>query len=407
MQRRATLWITGAFQTAPSLGVEAITDLVPIHLYIKKLYGRFLLCQSSLPSNHIIHSILSSDGLHEHSSHNASIDYLIAKQRSRLKSSLINVHDKRNEFFPSFSFFNHEFKSGNHIIDIFPDCLSFHSCTLNAKKNICNLEEIIIKVSIDPFTTIVISDASIKNQVATSVSHIHSYDKPVVKTLHSIVNITTAKAELFAMRYGINQAVTNHNIKHIVIISDSLHVARKIFNSSTHPYQIHSATVSLKLREFFSKDFQNYIKFWDCPSKLQWALHHVVNQDTKFMTSVPSFPYKSLWDFCKKSECDSITSLWRMTFQASDSKGRNFLGLLNDDLHPIEPSCTKGGLWLLHFSYSNLLYTRASRAITNHAPIGEYRLRFFPKESFTCPCGIYSIETRQHILHECHRFNNY
>ena len=199
MQRRATLWITGAFQTAPSLGVEAITDLVPIHLYIKKLYRRFLLCQSSLPSNHIIHSILSSNGLHEHSSHNTSIDYLIAKQKSRLKSSLINVHNKRNEFFPSFSFFNHEFKPGNHIIDIFPDHLSFHSCIPNAKKNICNLEEIIIKVSIDPFTTIVISDASIKNQVATSVSHIHSYDKPVVKILHSAVNITTTKAELFAM----------------------------------------------------------------------------------------------------------------------------------------------------------------------------------------------------------------
>ena len=77
-------------------------------------------------------------------------------------------------------------------------------------------------------------------------------------------------------------------------------------------------------------------------SKLQWALHHAVDQDTKFMTSVPSFPCKSLWDFCKKSECDSIILLWRMTFQASDSKGRNFLNLLNNDLHPIEPSCAKG-----------------------------------------------------------------
>ena len=87
------------FQTTLSLGVEAITGLVPIHLHIKKLYRRFLLHQSSLLSNHIIHSILSFDGLYEHSSHNVSINYLIAKQRSRLKSPLINVDDKRNEFF--------------------------------------------------------------------------------------------------------------------------------------------------------------------------------------------------------------------------------------------------------------------------------------------------------------------
>jgi len=96
-----------------------------------------------------------------------------------------------------------------------------------------------------------------------------------------------------------------------------------------------------------------------------------------------------------------------MTFQASHSKGKNFLDLLNDDLHPIELSCAKGGLWLLYFGHSNLLCTQASKAITNHAPIGEYQLRFFPRESFTCLCGIYTIKTRRHILYECCRFNNY
>jgi len=128
----------------------------------------------------------------------------MAKHRSRLKLPLIDVHDKRNEFFPSFSFFNYEFKPGNCIIDIFPDRLSFHPYIPNAKKNISNLEEIIIKASIDPFTTIVVLDANIKNQVATSVSHIHFYDKPVVKTLHRAINITTAKAELFTMQCRIN-----------------------------------------------------------------------------------------------------------------------------------------------------------------------------------------------------------
>ena len=82
MQQRAALWIAGAFQISSSLGIEAIAGLVPIHLYLKKLYGRFLLWQSSLPSNHIIHSILSSDRLQEYKSHNMSINHLTAKQRS-------------------------------------------------------------------------------------------------------------------------------------------------------------------------------------------------------------------------------------------------------------------------------------------------------------------------------------
>ena len=159
-----------------------------------------------------------------------------------------------NKFFPSFCFFNKEFKPGNRIVDIFPDQFSFHPCLTNIKKHIKNLDEVTFKVSSNPFSTIVVSDASIKNQVATSISYIHSFDKPVIKTLHRAINITIAEAELFTIRCGINQAVTNPNVKHIVVITDSLHIARKILDSSTYSYQIHLAAISIELREFFSKD---------------------------------------------------------------------------------------------------------------------------------------------------------
>jgi len=172
-----------------------------------------------------------------------------------------------NKFFPSFCFFNEEFKPGNHIVDIFPDQFSFHSHLTNIKKYMKNLEEVTFKASSNPFSTIVVSDASIKKQVATSISHIHFFDKPVIKTLHRAINITTAKAKLFAIQCSINQAVADPNVKHIVVITDSLHITRKIFNSFTHLYQIHSVAISMELREFFSKDSQNCIKFWDCSSK--------------------------------------------------------------------------------------------------------------------------------------------
>ena len=52
-------------------------------------------------------------------------------------------------------------------------------------------------------------------------------------------------------------------------------------------------------------------------------------------------------------------------------------------------------------------YVCTTRAITNHAPIGEYRLRFFPNEEFKCPCDNYPIKSRRHILYNCMRFNRY
>ena len=94
-----------------------------------------------------------------------------------------------------------------------------------------------------------------------------------------------------------------------------------------------------------------------------------------------------------------------MTFQASDLKGCQFLDLYDKDNNPLELSYAKRGTWLKYFGHSNSLCTRVTRVITNHAPIGEYRLRFFSWEDFRCPCSNYPIETRQHILYECRRYS--
>ena len=96
-----------------------------------------------------------------------------------------------------------------------------------------------------------------------------------------------------------------------------------------------------------------------------------------------------------------------MTFQVSDEKERHFLNLCDIDGGIMEPSYSKGETWIKYIGHLNLLYAKATRAITNHVPIGEYQLRFFPREDFSCPCRNYPIEPRCHILHECKRYNKY
>jgi len=96
-----------------------------------------------------------------------------------------------------------------------------------------------------------------------------------------------------------------------------------------------------------------------------------------------------------------------MTFQASEYKERHFLDLNNNDNLPAKPTYTKGGTWLNLIGHSNTLCARVTRAIMNHAPTGEYQLRFFPREPFACSCGEYPIKSRNHILHNCRRYNKY
>jgi len=54
MQRRATIWILGAFKTSPVKGIEAIAGLIPIKLHLQKLVGRSQLCLLVLPHNYLI-----------------------------------------------------------------------------------------------------------------------------------------------------------------------------------------------------------------------------------------------------------------------------------------------------------------------------------------------------------------
>ena len=77
-----------------------------------------------------------------------------------------------------------------------------------------------------------------------------------------------------------------------------------------------------------------------------------------------------------------------------DTKGKQFLDLLDNNLQFLEPSYSKGELWLKYFSYLNSLCARALRAIVNYTLTGEYQLRFFPHKEFKCPCSHYPIEMR-------------
>jgi len=80
---------------------------------------------------------------------------------------------------------------------------------------------------------------SIKNQVAILIIHIHMHNNPTIKTINDVINITSTEAELFVIRYGINQATQIANINYII---------------------------STELRKFFIKDCQNSIKFWEYSS---------------------------------------------------------------------------------------------------------------------------------------------
>jgi len=121
MQRRAAIWITEAFCTFPMLGIKVIAGLISIHLHLQKLNGRFHLWAHSLPSNHIINSILDLRNSSNQEPHQLSLDKLMSKQCSIIKGSLVDMDNRCNKIFFFFSSFNCKFSLENRLINVFPN----------------------------------------------------------------------------------------------------------------------------------------------------------------------------------------------------------------------------------------------------------------------------------------------
>ena len=123
------------------------------------------------------------------------------------------------------------------------------------------LDNLMIISSSDFSYTLVVTDTSIKNYIATSIVHIHICNKPVIKNLHHAVNVTITEAENFAIRYAINQATSIPGISKIVVITDLLHAAQRIFDSLLYLFQIYSVFILNELRRFFLQNLNNSIEF--------------------------------------------------------------------------------------------------------------------------------------------------
>ena len=88
----------------------------------------------------------------------------------------------------------------------------------------------------DSQSAIVVLDTSIKNQVATLIAYVHVYNNLVIKIIYHVINVITTKAKLFTIRCDINQATCFSNISQIIVISDSIYAARRIFDSLLYFY---------------------------------------------------------------------------------------------------------------------------------------------------------------------------
>ena len=149
-----------------------------------------------------------------------------------------------------------------------------------------------------------------KYHVATAAAHIWTHHS-IIKQLqvHSL-NVTPIEAELMAIHTGLIPAMEIDGVHEIMVITDSIAVAKKILESKVNPLQNMFIPLASAIKTFFSKDGRNNIRFWYCPSKAEWPRHKLVDDQVKASACTPTFPSKESHLFSRKKECDNILCEW-------------------------------------------------------------------------------------------------
>ena len=287
-----------------------IASLIPIHLHLWKLSDHDQLRISTLLHNHAIKTLLEKRHAPASESHWLSLEYITFKQQAKIKSSINDANNHLNGIFPSFDSFNDKFCLRLRLIDSFSSCFLFHKancCSNKSKRAYCNkLNELTFNILNEPNIVIVVLDTSIKDNIATSIAHVHSFNNHLKKMLHHAINITSTEAKLFALRCGINQAIQITDSFCIIVITDALHMVEKIFNSSIHPYQLQMIAISKELWEFLNKHLNNSIEFWNCSSNENWHFYALVDKETKKFDLTTIYLCKMSWNFNKKEKNNNI-----------------------------------------------------------------------------------------------------
>ena len=127
---------------------------------------------------------------------------------AKIKSFIVDANNYLDRIFLFFDFFYKELLLSFRIVENFSNCFYFHPANYKDKKcreaYFWKLNKNFEDVFLDPNSIIIIANTSIKNNITSLISYVHSNLDFITQTVYHAINVTLTKAKLFAIRYKIN-----------------------------------------------------------------------------------------------------------------------------------------------------------------------------------------------------------
>ncbi|KAF8695033.1 hypothetical protein AX14_001893 [Amanita brunnescens Koide BX004] len=213
-------------------------------------------------------------------------------------------------------------------------------------------------------------------------------------------------AEIAALEEAIAWAVTN-NISDPIFFIDNKSVLTSFLDLGTHSSQMSSIRINIILHDYFSTT-NNTMSFAYCPSHVGIEGNERADKLTKTGAAMgPASPVKILRSNFLNSFRRDMSRHWRVLASSQTYKGRGWLPIRRKK-RMFKPDISNKDAKRFFFTMSgNHIETisRMTRAITGHAPTGEYRQRFHNTLPTHCNhCGQDVEHTRHHVLFQCPKY---
>jgi hypothetical protein len=408
MQRRTALWITGAFKTSPSGGVESLAGLIPIHLHLEKLVTRASYRVPTLSTTHPIRSLIGAGAAAGDSRHKLHVSNLRPHIVEATKSTISGLAADLSALTERFEADAEECRPGHRLLDVIPDRILFIEFDKSMKDHavVEGLNGIRSMAGRPHDSALVSTDASVDPKgvrQAASAACVFRQGVRVFSHIAGYGRATSTDAELFAIRIGLTDTFSHPDVNHVTLFTDTINGARHAVNPTPKSGQSHALFCARLIFDWLDANPIRDLTFVHARSALKWDLHkqaHNLSREPRRHLPMGPSPVTTLLGVWQALSNRCLAD-WHKMFQSPSYRGRNFLNLLGKKDKPRVPTYLAGGSWLPDLGDARAC-ARVCRVILNHAPMGEFRVRYNLGGFCNCEyCDTGARQTRAHLLGVC------
>ncbi|KAF8625265.1 hypothetical protein AX15_005475 [Amanita polypyramis BW_CC] len=284
--------------------------------------------------------------------------------------------------------FDHPKKGSDLFVQWFKDYRTWLNTTRNEKDHL-----------------IISTDGSFKETIGTAAYALWTNHTLIHSSASQVSAHSAYDAEIQAIQLVFEQ-LKLLPFKKVTLLIDNEAAARTIWRTDYHNLQWVSIRAMTHFREWTTHLNTKYFIF-----NVSWCPAHMDVQENELVDSMASKVV--ITDMETKTTLESeIRRIQKLEFDEWNKNTKKYNGLGTGYLRlkfkgkRIGPSLGSRRKAFIEASKDNItLMSRLTRLVTNHAPTGEYRRRFFPNENTDCNFD-QKYQSRTHILTKCDGYKN-